>query len=264
MDVFWVFPAVLLFIVVIVVTAIVYERKRTAALQAFAEERGLEFVPKADASEWGALKHFRIFSSGHSHAVSNLVRGDTQEVQLQIFDLRYTTGSGKNSTQHQFTIAAFTGDTLKLPRFLLRPETFLDKIGLSFDGKDINFDDRPEFSRRYVLTGERPNVIRSLFQPSVTEFCQSQPNYYAEGFHQQLLICVYRQRVVPREYPEFFRKSFEFYTLIRDALQNLESASQSDEGDTSANEVVGESGRDDADRGRDGEFREETRREDEY
>lgn len=223
---FWIFGGVITIVVVSIAISKYQERKRTAGLEALAAELGLSFSPKPGVPAWSELKHFRVFSHGHSQRAYNLMRGETSGIEMKLFDFYYSTGSGKSRSHYYCTIAAFEDHNLNLPMYLMRPESFLDRLGLNFDGKDINFDDRPVFSKRYLLTGKPFDAVRELFQYEVTEFCEQEKTYFSEGQGHELIFCVFRKQIPVKEYREFFRKAFEFYALLRDShnSQSTQSA----------------------------------------
>ena len=98
------------------------EQKRTEAIGEFASGLGLDFSPIQDEILLSELKIFKLFNSGHSRKMKNVIKGVTDIATIAIFDYQYTTGSGKNQNTHSHTIVAMKSDDLKIPSFTLRPE----------------------------------------------------------------------------------------------------------------------------------------------
>jgi hypothetical protein len=83
------------------------EHKRTAALQAVAQELGLTFYSRGDTI-LPSVCDFQLFCKGHARRAKNLMQGELQYVGVQIpvaiFDYRYTVGHGKNRRTYCQTV----------------------------------------------------------------------------------------------------------------------------------------------------------------
>ena len=66
--------------------------------------------------------------------------GKVADVDLILTDYQYTTGSGKNSTTHNLTVAAYCIPGLDLPDFALESENFLTRFAEKFGMQDIDFE----------------------------------------------------------------------------------------------------------------------------
>ncbi|MBX2843251.1 MAG: SulP family inorganic anion transporter [Flammeovirgaceae bacterium] len=75
-----------------------------------------------------------------------------------------------------------------LPRFTLEKEEMLDKV-LEFAGfNDIDFDDHPEFSDKFLLKGENELGIRDFFTDEFISHLQTTPEYHLESNGESILI----------------------------------------------------------------------------
>ncbi len=193
------------------------EKKRLEDLQRAADELGFEFLPQGDASLLQSLGNFQLFSQGRSRNLSHLLRGRANDLEVTIFDYRYTVGSGKNSHTLNHTVICFrfTGDPL--PQFSLRPENFADKIGGWFGFKDIDFETHPAFSRQYLLRGADEPAIRQLFTSQVLEFYQQKPGLSTEAAGNQLVFYRHAARIKPQEVRSFMAEGFGVLTLVHPA-----------------------------------------------
>lgn len=127
-----------------------------------------------------------------------------------IFDYKYTTGDGEDSKDHRQTVAVFQLAGKTLPGFLLKPENLLHKIGSVFGYKDIDFEESPEFSRRYLLRGDDEKAVRSLFKPWVLSFFEQKPGWSVEGRGPWLVIYRQDKRLNPERFREFWNEVMEF------------------------------------------------------
>jgi hypothetical protein len=164
-------------------------KKRREALAALALEMRWTFTPGRDDSLLSSLgQGFHLFSLGHSKQVSNVLSGSTGRGRAYLFDYQYSTGEGKNrhTSFHTVLCLGFAGKPL--PRFSLRPENILHKIGAAFGYKDINFETAPEFSKRYLLRGDDEMAIRDLFSADVIRFFERETRLCMEGSGANLLL----------------------------------------------------------------------------
>ncbi len=139
------------FVVGIIALSWWFEKKRTEAMEAYAQSRGFTFEGENPAL-MAELRNFKLFGQGHSQVVKNAMRGAKDIGAIRICDYTYTTGSGKHRTVHNQTIAVVHTPGRNAPHFFVRRQRALfDSLGKLFGGQDINFDDDPAFSNAYVL-----------------------------------------------------------------------------------------------------------------
>ena len=184
-DAFMLSAAVTIVVVVaVVVVGKILAQKRTAALQAAAQAIGFSFVGDVWSQEPEAPRlGTSLFERGSRPRFANIMAGMTSGLQTRVFDYSYTVGSGKSSSTHTQTVAAYS-QGLRLPRFELRPEGFLDRVTEAFVHLDIDFDSNPEFSRRYFLRGTDEDGIRKLFSPALITFLEqlsTDEKWHVEG-----------------------------------------------------------------------------------
>ena len=157
-----------------IVLALYMDKKRREAWQAVAESMGFSFTPKDTAFHEG--RSFRIFTKGSGRKGKNILAGEAQGVRLCMADYQYTTGSGNNSSTHRQTVCIVENPELALPRFALAPEIklpgFLSNLLESFGAldHDTNFEDDPEFSEAFHLSGDDEEAVRALFTPELRRY----------------------------------------------------------------------------------------------
>lgn len=220
-------------IVAVIWTATAYAaRKRSEALQQVAEQLGFAFYRQAALTILGACPTFKLFSTGRRQTAFNLLTGATDTTQVMVFDWQYVTGSGKSTQTHTSTVVVIQSQQLQLPAFLCRPESVFDWIGLTFDGKDIDFADQPLFSKKFHLHGVLERQIRELFDAEVCEFFTQQERPYAEGQGEWLLYCHQEKIMPPDKVRDLFAQGFQLHVLLkRESGQSQTSRSPgSDEG----------------------------------
>lgn len=159
----YIFLSFIGFFVIIVVWAVIEERKRKKALMELAERRGLNFIEKGADSMLDEVSMFRQFEGKTVHAIRHVIIGRAGDANLLFFDYTiHNPNGGKNSSIQQGSVILVSSDYLNLPEFHLRPETFLDRFNILPDSAaDINIDSEPEFSGKYVLNGKDPEKVIS-------------------------------------------------------------------------------------------------------
>jgi hypothetical protein len=173
--------------------------ERRDALEAVAQQSGWSFAgERVRPDRLGMRQAFRLFSEGHSHRASNVMRMEEQGEQVLIFDHQHTVGSGKSRSTRVQTVVHIRSPRLSLPPFVLSPEHALHKIGGLLGYHDIDFPESPEFSSTYLLRSkEAEDRVRMLFHPAVRLFFEQRPPITVEGQNEELLIYRRHRRVKP-------------------------------------------------------------------
>ena len=112
------------------------------------------------------------------------MEGEHGDNKFYIFDYTYDLGGGKSRIIYDFTICLITNKNAKMPQFFARDENSVtDSIGKLFGGQDINFDEDPVFSPKFVLQGLSEKAIRAFFDEKVrTAFVDNhKTGYVYEG-----------------------------------------------------------------------------------
>ena len=215
MIVFLIWGLIIGGVVVSIAIGIWMERKRTLELQSIAEGMGLQFHPSESGGLRSKLDSFPLFQSGRSRTFQNVISGTTQDVQVALFDYKYTTGSGKNNTVHRQTVMAFGSNQLHLPHFVLRPEGWFDKISSAFGFEDIDFASHPTFSKNYHLSGQNRPAIEEYFTPDRLEFFETHLGLSMEGWDNWMILYRQRTRIKPSTVQQFFELGFGAYARLK-------------------------------------------------
>jgi hypothetical protein len=128
--------------------------------------------------------------------------------EVRIFDYLYTTGGGKSSTTWSQTVAFFPGAGRDLPEFMLSPENPIAHAMEKLAGyKDIDFDENPVFSSRYLLRGSDETAIRSAFTADMRTFMEQEPGWTVEVGGGNVAIYHPQQRVKPENIAKFLEQT---------------------------------------------------------
>lgn len=211
MLIFFAVPAVV--VVVIIVLTVIRAGKRREAFLAVAQELGFDFEAKPE-EVWQPVKGLPLFERGHSKRVRNALSGTARDVEVCIFDYRYTVGGGKNSATYNQSVIAFRALSLDLPEFALKPENVFHRIGSVFGYQDIDFDDHPEFSKHYLLRGDDERAVRTVFDEEVLGYFETNQGLSVEGAGDHLIVYRRSKRIDPDEVRAFMETGFGVFSAF--------------------------------------------------
>lgn len=125
---------------------------------------GLRPVGRDEFDAWVDLGGFSILGrTGVEHRRFEYVMGEYAGHKVGLFALHIADGS--NTGVHQ-TVTVLELDE-KVPRFVLRPGWFRNRIKPKFSGMEIRFEEDTTFSRDYCVDGECEADVRGLFTHAV-------------------------------------------------------------------------------------------------
>lgn len=211
---------IFVFFVGLAVFLIIYnnkkERERTAALQQTATQLGWSFAAKAPLNMIAGLERFELFNAGHSREIKNFMYGVAQGVKAAAFDYIYVTGAGKSRQTHFQTVFYVEPANLSVPYFSLRPENFMHRILGAFGYQDIDFGQRPAFSKAYILRGADELAIRSAFNDRLLAFFENYGGTCVDGGGNQLFVFRGGYRCQPQEVEGSVGLALQIANLLRE------------------------------------------------
>jgi hypothetical protein len=131
------------------------------------------FISKYSFKEEGDIyrelhKHgFRLLNfTDEDYEISNIIRKECEKEDIYIFDFIYTSKyADRSNSSKPSTLRAvlFKFKSTQLYKFELFPENIVEKLKQLFGFADIDFNEHPIFSKRYVLKGEDESEVRTRF-----------------------------------------------------------------------------------------------------
>lgn len=113
------------------------------------------------------LRQLKLIQGRNHPVAKNVMSGALNGSDALIFDYGYRSGPRDDSYWVTQTVVAFRFPGRALAAFEMAPQTMLDSVGTLVGFQDINFDDRPDFSKRFLLRGDSEREVRALFTPGV-------------------------------------------------------------------------------------------------
>ena len=200
--------------VIYVIVRAVQEQQRMEQLQAMAGRMGFSFSAQAEPSLWGRVEGFQLFSQGRSRRMHNVMRRQIHDIDVTLFDYRYTTGSGKHSHTYYRTVMLFETARLKLPRFTLRPEGFFHRVASKLGSQDIDFEAHPLFSEDYLLQGPDEARIRRLFDEEALLYYTRHQDLCTEGDGRRLVFYRRGRRVEPEGVEDLLQQGLDILDVF--------------------------------------------------
>ena len=213
MTTFIIIGSILLFVVIVMMVRH-FDKKRTAALMVAASQMKLDFSALSDPQLLPSLGAFPLFSQGHSKKIYNVMSGVVEEIEITLFDYRYTTGGGKNQHTHRQTVILLKSSSLEVPPFSLKPQNVFHNIGKAFGYQDIDFEFHPLFSEKYLLRSTDELVVRQCFTTDILEYYEQRPGLSTEAGGDQIIFFRASKKVKPEGLPQFLKDGFHIYTLF--------------------------------------------------
>ncbi|GAB5554321.1 MAG: hypothetical protein Sapg2KO_39120 [Saprospiraceae bacterium] len=165
---------------------------RQTRLQNLANEKEYQYSSKVN---WDTtyLKNFHFFEIRPVDRKANCLNGRFKdlEVSWEIADVTFSEGAA-------FTAETFTTTLMvlklnkKIPVFTMEKEGVFEKIFdrvMAFTGyKDIDFDMYPDFSKKFLIMGNKESEIRSFFTDEIIRFFENHQIYHLESNGEALVI----------------------------------------------------------------------------
>jgi len=218
-----VWPWIVLALVAVGILSLIsnyFEQQRTKKIEELARSNGFTFRHTPTAADNDLPIGCYLAETGRDPAVSNVLEVcRTDELNFVLFEYEFTVGYGKSQhTPHQ-TIAKMRSPLLKLPSFLLFPETIFSKIAVMFGQTDVNFSDSPEFSDRYILRGLDEAALRAIFSPALRNALTPLDHLTIEGADEVLFIFRMGRRVKPEDLVPLIEEDKKILALFFEAQQ---------------------------------------------
>ncbi|WKN31045.1 STAS domain-containing protein [Porifericola rhodea] len=161
--------------------------RRQLELKQLAANNQWTYQPDID---WNVsdFEDFIFFKSKPVEYQKNQIHGENShlDVQWKICDIAL------RNAFITFETYRLTVEVLKLPfsiaEFSMEEESFLDRMSLIAEQKDIDFNEYKNFSKKFLVQGPDEKAIRKLFNPELIHFFEKGEIYHLESNGNELLI----------------------------------------------------------------------------
>ncbi|HLZ16970.1 MAG TPA: SulP family inorganic anion transporter [Cyclobacteriaceae bacterium] len=195
-------------------TMVIELSERAEELEVFAETSGYNFYPQK-AKTGLKYRNFPIQKGSTLRYEENLMEKYSENAKIEISDITVTEILLSAKEDTHITVIHLSDTDLPIPDFALEPESLHTKLSEVSGGKDIDFKEYPEFSKRYYLRGEEEQAVRNFFSGPVIEFLESHEEMHIECHKHRLLIFKQRDLMAPAEIEEAVKFSEAFVDVAK-------------------------------------------------
>ncbi|MBT8305486.1 MAG: SulP family inorganic anion transporter [Maribacter sp.] len=194
-----------------------YFTKRQSLLEATATDFKLSYAAEKN-SDTGFLDSFVFFKNREIPFIYNILTEENNHYML--CDVEFTEGAFIAREVVKTTVM-YMNLSRELPIFTLDKEGLLDfKYGLA-GFKDIDLEHHPDFNKRFYLSGEDIETIRSLFTDELILFLESHPYYHIESNGSSLLLLKKERLLSVQEIKAMLYFGQQFYQLAQEGVKLL-------------------------------------------
>jgi hypothetical protein len=191
--------------------------RRSNSLGQVAYKLGLSWVGDDTDGTLPFLRDFQLVR-GHSKKIKHLMqeRDGLLETDIRIFDYQHTISAGNTHKKENQTVFFVQSQNLGLPELYLRPEHFLHKVGEYLNlTRDIDFEEHPEFSKKYRLTGKDEDFIRASFNEDVLHFFTFNKKWSFEGVGYYFILYRRNKLIPPDEIERFYQMGKHLIRMLK-------------------------------------------------
>jgi hypothetical protein len=165
--------------------------ERATELKHFAETSGFNFFPQRVKTGL-KYRNFPIQKGSTLRYEENLMEKYSENAKIEVSDITVTEILLSATEDTHITVVHLSDTDMPIPEFALEPESLHTKLSEVSGGKDIDFNEHPEFSKMYYLRGDDEQVVRNFFSGPVIQFLESHEEMHIECHKHRLLI--FKQR----------------------------------------------------------------------
>ena len=166
--------------------------QRQIRLQNLANEKDYQYTSQVD---WNTtyLNKFHFFEIRSIERKSNCLTGTFNDsgISWEIADITFSEGGAFTAETFNTTLMVLKLNK-KIPVFTMEKEGVLEKIFdrvMTYTGyKDIDFEMYPDFSKKFLIMGNKESEIRSFFKDEVIRYFENHQIYHLESNGEAIVI----------------------------------------------------------------------------
>ena len=165
---------------------------RQNRLQNLASEKDYQYTSQVD---WNTkyLKGFHFFEIRPIERKSNCLTGSFKEMDVswEIADVTFSEGAAFTAETFNTTLMILKLNK-KIPVFTMEKEgvfeKMFDRVMAATGYKDVDFKMYPDFSEKFLITGNNESEIQSFFTEDIIRFFENHQIYHLESNGESLII----------------------------------------------------------------------------
>lgn len=138
----------------------------------------------------GKLQGFSFVLGYEIKYRENKFRKKYRNATIEFSDILLSRGIRMSEQSYKMSIVMISDLEIEPPEFNLEKEGLLSKFYQSFGYEDINFDNYPQFSESYFLTGTNEDKVREFFTENLILFLLQKRYFNIESRNNKLLLYI--------------------------------------------------------------------------
>jgi len=176
------------------------------ALATMAKNASWHFEPGKTMS----FKDFDGFSFSKSGKIvysQNLISGVFEDLRFIYSEIIYDTSLQTKSADSMLPALLLKKEdsNQSFPVFTVEKEGFFEKVSDLASNKDIDFDNHPVFSDKFLLRGPDEGAIREFFQAGILNLIESTPVYHIESNGKSIIIYRFDRKNTKKEVKQMIK-----------------------------------------------------------
>jgi hypothetical protein len=192
-----------------------FGKRRLQEMEFVATKLNSSFRLKDDFGLRNMLMDFKLFRTGGSKGITNIIWNKSEELEWYVFDYKYVISTGNSARRISQTVFFMDSKKLGLPEFSMKPENLLHRIGTWLGWDDIDFMEYPKFSDQYFLKGENESFIRKSFDEGVLKLFSIEKGWWMEGLGYYLILYKKNKKLKTYQIVDFHKKMLYLYDLFK-------------------------------------------------
>lgn len=208
--------------VVAVFFALIYVKARKLFMRYFAEAHGLKYEEGASVNSATG----RLFRLGHGQSILHVIFDDFSGRPMRLFNFDYTTGSGKSSRTHPFTVLEIDFEKTVFPYILLQSRTMSKHAATDWWGidQDRTIPLEEAFQRSFSLYATQGYETEALqiFTPDTLGFLvQNSADFSIEFAEDKMYIYDDKNISTRKELQKLYDVARKIFELLGPLLNRL-------------------------------------------
>lgn len=160
--------------------------RRQLELMVYALQHRYDYLPE-EWEEHALWTGFAELNGKQIERVRNVFVKKGAGYRLTVADLALNSGALLTLESTESTFLRINLRSQRIPHFLLRPESGMDRIAEKLGVQDVDFEEFPVFSETFLLQGDDESAIRSFFTADLLRLHEQYPDISGESRGDALL-----------------------------------------------------------------------------
>ncbi|MBY0432817.1 MAG: SulP family inorganic anion transporter [Cyclobacteriaceae bacterium] len=186
---------------------------RQTELRKFADNSEYTYFPQKVKTSL-KYKDFPIQLGNRIPYEENILVQYNESGKIEVSDITLQEGALQDRNETQITIVQASDLDFPVPDFALEPEGLWSKLFETVSGKDIDFADYPEFSKKYYLRSVDEPTVRHFFTRTLVSFLENHEEMHIESHKHRLIFYKKRELLEPDEIKALVKFAEDFLLTV--------------------------------------------------